>query len=385
MKRAEVVVIGGGVIGCALAYHLARRGARVALLEAGVAGAEGATRYSGGIVRSYDPDPVLADLSRLGHEQLLGWEVRGLPGPSPMRASGCLYLAAPEKTDHLAAYAASAPARESGVELIAPGDLQRCFSFLRAERPAVGLFEPRGGCADPRLTARNLVYGIQRHDGAVYEHCRAFGFDRQGSGAWAVKLETGAVACDVVVVACGAASRFLVPQLPMTVRSIPLTQIASSHADIRFPVIDEATGIYLRPIGRPGEFYCGTPAGGDHDRIDQLPGFGAEYAREALRGLGTLLRDGSSPPRAVGGLNGYDAYTSTKRPVAGFVDDGVYVVSGCSGRGYKYALALGEAGASEIANFLGRSAASALRETTDLRPFRPGRDEPAVCAGARGG
>src|ERR1700744_2222874 len=79
-RHFEVAVIGGGIYGSAVAYFLSCRGIRVVLLERGVVGGEGATAWSGGIVRVYDPDPVLADFALSGAWDFAECEPRSFSG-----------------------------------------------------------------------------------------------------------------------------------------------------------------------------------------------------------------------------------------------------------------------------------------------------------------
>lgn len=59
----EVCVIGGGVMGATLAASLCERNVETVLLEAGTVAGQGASAFSGGLVRCYDPDPTIMALS----------------------------------------------------------------------------------------------------------------------------------------------------------------------------------------------------------------------------------------------------------------------------------------------------------------------------------
>lgn len=333
---ADVIVVGGGLCGTAVAYHCALLGMRVALLERATLGGAGATRHSRGIVRGYDPDPELMRWSLKGAKAWRNWAI---PGPSPFEACGVLYLlAAANVAPALAAVARHSDAAYPIVALQSPELLQR-FPELRLVDPTrigqVALFEPQGGYCDPRLAARLYGDGVRRLGGSVLEGIDVRSLDCS-THTVKVTTQSSSLEARVAVVAGGAHAIELVPSLQMFSRTIPLTCFANGDDSIRHCVIDEVTGTYLRPEP-PIHFYCGGARQADGATPADLASFDQCPNHEHSTRVAILLQ--SDPGPAVGGTVGCDGYTPGFHPLLGFqVADQprLCLATGFSGRGAKY-------------------------------------------------
>lgn len=278
-----------------------------------------------------------------------------------MHACGCLYLVAPEHAQEANAWVERHRQDEYPIESIAPRDLTR-FGFLRSDHPGMGIFERRGGYGDPRLTTRNLAAGAQQNGALLFEHCAVRSIGRGADNLWSLEFEQGHVQCECLVVAGGAYAAELLPELPLSVQSIPLTQCHIKNQMVPFPVIDECSQTFLRPIGG-GNVWCGGQARAVGNHPDKLAGYGRPQLEDAQRRAAMLLHcDAHIAP--LTGVCGFDGYTRDYRPIIGFTDiaESLYVAAGFSGRGYKYVLPVAEAIANDI---LGRNT------QLDLSAFRP--------------
>ena len=146
-READVVVVGAGIVGCSTAYYLARRGARVVVLErSSVPGEQ--SRKNWGFVRQQGRDPLemplVLEANRIwrGLERELGADLEWVRG-------GNLALAKDEA--RMAQFEAWLPiAREHGLEtrLLGPRDLQEVVPGLAGEWLG-GMHTPGDGHADP--------------------------------------------------------------------------------------------------------------------------------------------------------------------------------------------------------------------------------------------
>lgn len=201
-SEADVVVIGGGIIGACTAYYLAKRGVRVVLLEKGLIGAEQSSR-NWGWCRQQNRD---ARELPLATRSLALWDA--LPGEIGadvgFRRCGLTYLT--DDAEQLATWSAWCDfARGQGVET------QVMSAAALAERGSVtgktwlgGVWSPSDGTADPSRAAPMFAKGVEKFGGTVVQNCAARGLETHAGRVGAVITEKGVIRTDRVVMAGGA-------------------------------------------------------------------------------------------------------------------------------------------------------------------------------------
>lgn len=353
----DVVVVGAGVSGTSLAYMLLLQGLRVAVIEAGVVGAEGASALSGGIVRGYDPDPLLADLSAVGMALFQSWEALGLPGPSPYRESGCYWLS----SERIAPPAAAGSSMHCGRLSDFPA-----LDFIDPARAAVNvLFEPGGGYGCPRSFCAQLIAECRRRGALVLEHTRVERISRDSAGQLSVHCLATQLSTRQVALCTGSGLSAFLDIPGVFARSIPLLTVSSPALQLKAPLIDKDHATYFRPLS--GHYFqCGS----QRWALLQDSGPSLEEIREdALERLFAVL--GREVPVEVVSLGiAYDAYHPSFRPWLGHVDAAqeILLTSLYAGRGFKYALAGAVIGTRKIMQALGRHyAVSALDDHVSVR------------------
>ncbi len=208
-SQAEVVVVGGGIIGCSTAYHLARdHKADVLLLEQGqltsgstwhAAGLVGQLRSSAGITQLLKYSVSL--YQRLGEETGLetGWKM-----------SGCLRLACNE--DRWIEFRRLATtARSFGMEmhLLAPAEVKAMWPLMMVDDLVGATFLPTDGQANPADITRSLAKGAAMAGARLVEGVEVTGFQMAGDAITAVETKQGVVRCGKVVNCAGQWARQL--------------------------------------------------------------------------------------------------------------------------------------------------------------------------------
>ena len=189
---ANVVVIGGGVIGTSTAMHLARMGAgKVLLLEKGhLAG--GASGRSGAMVREHYPHPILV---RMATEASAIFHNFGdaVGGDARFVETGRLLLFA--ERDAAAARANVAMNRELGVDIrvLAPSGIAEIVPNLSTEGVALGVYEPNAGHADPMATTYAFAEQARNHGAEIRTECAVTGIKTAGGRVVAVETEAGPI------------------------------------------------------------------------------------------------------------------------------------------------------------------------------------------------
>ncbi len=210
MRTADAVVVGGGVIGCAIAWALAREGLAVVVVERDRIGAH-ASGAAAGMLAPLAESEGEGALFRAGVAALELFpafvaEARELSGIDPQLVpSGVLRVAGARESDALAARArALAP---FGVEWLS-ADLARKREPRLAPDVAGALWSPREAHVDPALLTRALGAAAARRGARFELGADAVGLLRDGERVCGVRLRDGVVGAAEVVLCTGAWTRF---------------------------------------------------------------------------------------------------------------------------------------------------------------------------------
>lgn len=250
-RSADVVVIGAGIIGASCAFHLAREGLAVAVLEAQDAPATGSTGRSAAGVRVQFSSEVNVRLSWESIKEYRRFEE--LYGESAdYRALGYLFLVPPESWGrHLKSLALQ---RDLGVpvEVLSLPEAQRKVPFA-ASGIAGTTFGPADGVIDPHRVTHTFLRLARGHGAKVYlsEPVHA---GRRHDDYWHLETRDGSIAAPVVVNAAGAWAGAVAKAAALAVPVEPVRRYVFATAPLRRPhafplTVDVATGFYLRSEG----------------------------------------------------------------------------------------------------------------------------------------
>ncbi|MFM2422239.1 MAG: hypothetical protein RL291_769 [Pseudomonadota bacterium] len=288
MDRADVAIIGAGIMGSATAYALMTKlgpSAKVVLIEADTSYQRCATARSAGGIRHQFSTPENIALSQATHGALL--EIRELLGPDgdvPFRAHGYLIMASEAGLPVLEANAATQRAAGAETLVLGPAALSERFPWLATDGVAAGSFGPRGeGWIDPVLWMSALRKAAQIK-GARLINDRVVGIATVGERVEALSLASGAkIAVGHVVNAAGpwagAVARLTGLDLPVEPRKRYVYVVDCRNAPEslhKAPLTVDPSGVWFRPEGHM--FICGVspeeadePKDGDLDYIDDQP------------------------------------------------------------------------------------------------------------------
>ena len=268
-ERADVVVIGGGVIGVMTAWHLAEAGASVVLCEKGRVAGEQSSRNWGWIRqqgRDFGELPIMMDSLR--QWQALSAEI----GPElGFTQQGVLYLARSEA--ELAGYEGwLAKAKGFGVDSRMLSRAELAAQIKGAAAPWIGgLFTPSDARAEPWVAVPLLAQGARRRGALIVEECAVRSLDLVAGRVAGVVTERGRIACDQVILAGGAWSSLFArahgvsfPQLSVratVMATAPMPEVFAGNAvDDRFAFRRRADGGYTLAPGGTHDFHIGPDA-----------------------------------------------------------------------------------------------------------------------------
>ncbi|HWV05617.1 FAD-binding oxidoreductase [Ralstonia sp.] len=200
--QADVVVIGGGIIGVFAAYYLARRGVSVAVVEKGRIGAEQSSR-NWGWCRQQNRDARELPMATRSLEL---WErfAADTGEDTGFRRCGLLYLSNDE--DELARWTKWRDfARTAGVttHMLSSRDASE-RGRLTGRAWKGGVFSPSDGTADPAKAAPSVAAALMKLGGTVHQNCAARGIEVEGGRVSGVVTEAGTIKTRTVVFAGGA-------------------------------------------------------------------------------------------------------------------------------------------------------------------------------------
>ncbi|MFC3088880.1 GcvT family protein [Tabrizicola soli] len=197
--HARIVVIGGGIIGCSTAYHLARdHKAEVVLLEQGRI-TSGSTWHAAGLVGQLRASASITRVLKYSVELYKGLAAEtGLD--TGWKMTGCLRLAT--NADRWTEYRRLATtARSFGMEmhLISPEEVKRMWPLMDTSDLVGASWLPTDGQASPSDITHSLAKGARMHGAQLHEGVTVAGFAMDGRRITAVHTDRGTIACEKVV------------------------------------------------------------------------------------------------------------------------------------------------------------------------------------------
>jgi sarcosine oxidase subunit beta len=338
-STAEIVIIGGGVMGTSTAYHLALRGLKnIVLLESESFFGTGATGRCAGGVRYQFGTPInvmlsIESLRMLEHfKEELGQEIN-------FRKCGYLFVLTEERQVQIFHHNVEMQ-RSLGVETrwLSGDEVRRRLPLMSFDDALAGTFNPGEGLVDPNSVVSGYVAAAQRLGASLATGTRATGIRIQGGRVQAVETPAGTIATPLVLNAAGPwasqIARMADLELPITpIRRQWFTTTGLPELPPDFPfVIDFQQSLYFH---REGE---GLLIGMSNQ--DEEPGYSQAVdedfelvnAEAAMARMPLLDRAGRASHAA-----GLYEVTPDAHPVLGRTPvDGLLLVGGFSGHGFMH-------------------------------------------------
>jgi len=207
--QARVVIVGGGIAGCSLAYHLTKLGwTDVVLLERARL-TSGTTWHAAGLVGQMRPNRNMTRMSKYGIELYAGLEAETEQATGWKQCGSVNVARTPERM--IAFNRQVALARGFGVEmhLISPREAGRRWPLLRIDDLLGAIWIPHDGKVNPADVTQALARGARRGGARLIEGTKVVGFDREAGRVTGVRTDRGDIACEIVVNCAGQWARQL--------------------------------------------------------------------------------------------------------------------------------------------------------------------------------
>jgi glycine cleavage system aminomethyltransferase T/glycine/D-amino acid oxidase-like deaminating enzyme len=241
-SRARVVVIGGGIIGCSIAYHLAKRGmSDVVLLERKQLTC-GTTWHAPGLVSMLWPTPYLTSLAKYSHELYASLEEETGQATGYRRIGSLSLARTPERLEELRRTSSMASVFGVESEMIDNQRLTELYPGINVEGILGALHIEKDGQTNPVDTTMAMAKGARMHGAQVIQNVKVEEILVEDGQAVGVKTEQGSIAADNVVLAGGLWSRDIAAKI-----GVDLPLYACQHF---YVVTDDMDGLSPCPVLR---------------------------------------------------------------------------------------------------------------------------------------
>jgi len=202
-ERADVVIVGGGVMGASAAFHLAEAGVSVVLLERGAL-AGGSTSKAAGGVRANFSDPLNIALGARSLDLLADFESR--PGaPIDLHRPGYLFLLSTQ--EQMSDFEAATALQQSmglPTRMIDAAEIRALNPLVNVDDLLGGAFSPTDGHCTPEAVVHGYAAGARRHGAVVITDVEVVGITLSGNDIRSVQTTAGEIKTDVVLCCAGA-------------------------------------------------------------------------------------------------------------------------------------------------------------------------------------
>lgn len=197
--KARVVIVGGGVIGASVAYHLAKLGWKDIVLLERKQFTSGTTWHAAGLVAQLRATHNMTRLAKYSQE-LYGKLEAETGAATGFRRNGSITVAlSDERLQELKRGASMARVFGVEIEEISVAECKECYPLLNTDGVVGGVYLPKDGQADPSNVALALIKGAQQNGAQVFEHTKVTAISTDKGRVTGVSTDKGDIEADYVV------------------------------------------------------------------------------------------------------------------------------------------------------------------------------------------
>ena len=370
-KSADIVILGAGVMGASIAFHLAKRKAgRIVVIEKDLVG-RGASGRSSALVRMHYSFPPEVQLALISLRMFQNWqEIVGQPGD--FRKTGFVRIVHPNESERLKLNVAMQRRLGANVYLIGKRELHELEPDWQVDDVELAAYEPDSGYGDGASVAGDFL-NAARDMGVTYlSRTQTASFVVEAARVRGVVTDQGTVSAPIVISATGPWTRTLFQRagydLPIECEyhQVAILRNAPGMKGGGCACIDSVTATYFRSDAHDkflvGDFYGKRPID-----PDDFPQRASDDSLEEIIERASHRVPGLERAEVMRGITGVYDMTPDSRPLLGEIPEigGLYVCAGFSGMGFKISPAIGLVMSELVLDGEGK--------TMDIRAFQPGR------------
>ena len=287
--QARVVVIGGGIVGCSVLYHLAKLGWSDVMLVEKTEPTAGSTWHAAGLLPLFNMSYSVGQLHKYSIDLYQQLEAETGQAVSFHRTGNLRLATNQERMDEYRNYCGTANTIGVPFELIGPNEIGALWPLCNLEGLVGALFHPHDGHVAPVDVTQALAKGARDRGAEINRNTEVTGIERTRAGEWLVKTTRGDITCETVVTATGSWARQVgamvgldLPMIPVehqyiVTDTIPELEERKEQGLPEMPVLRESDASYYMREERQGLILGPYEKGAPAWAVDGVPeGFGQE-------------------------------------------------------------------------------------------------------------
>ena len=287
--QARVVVIGGGIVGCSVLYHLAKLGWSDVMLVERTELTAGSTWHAAGLLPLFNMSYSVGQLHKYSIDLYQQLEEETGQAVSFHRTGNLRLATNQERMDEYRNYCGTANTIGVPFELIGPNEIGALWPLCNLDGLVGALFHPHDGHVAPVDVTQALAKGARDRGAEINRNTEVTGIERTRAGEWLVKTTRGDIRCETVVTATGSWARQVgamvgldLPTIPvehqyLVTDTIPELEERKAQGLPEMPVLRESDASYYMREERQGLILGPYEKDAPAWAVDGVPeGFGQE-------------------------------------------------------------------------------------------------------------
>ena len=342
----DAIIIGAGVIGVSIGFHLAERGLKPLILERKTV-ASGATGHSSGLIRMHYDLAAESELAFVSFSKYFSNWREQVGGECGFIRTGFLQISKREHEDKLRGNVSNQQGIGINTSIVTADDVKKIAPDFSTDQFDIAAYEPESGYADATLTTNSMLDSAKRNGATLMQNCEVTGIHTSGGRVTGVSTNNDEFSTPIVI---NAAGRWAAQVAKLANVHVPLETWTHDVAFLYRPpslgnlpaVIDDTINCYFRPEG----IALILAAGEDESIRNEPPD--TEDQTPTPNFLNNLIDNMIKrvPKIEESGLHsihvGRDGLTPDQRPIFSAAGPaGFYLACGLSGTGFKISPAVG--------------------------------------------
>ena len=201
--QARIVIIGGGILGCSIAYHLTKMGEKDVVLIEQHKLTDGATWHAAGLVGQLRSSRNTTRMLEQSVEMYRGLEAETGQAVDWNEVGSLRLACSPDRVLELKRLTTMAKSFGLPMEIISPGQAQALFPLMSTDDVLAAAFLPTDGYIDPASVTQAIAKGAKLRGATIVEDTKVTRITIEGRRVTTVHTDQGDIACEMVVNAAG--------------------------------------------------------------------------------------------------------------------------------------------------------------------------------------